>query len=269
METSKDTSHLDALRFRELCREAMLQRHEQGLDGIGTLGEKRMHVILKKYVCADEKYHEIPVKGTRYVSDIRVGNEIYEIQTGSFAPMKKKIGYYLEHTDATVTVVHPITAKKWVAWVDPLTRSVSERVRSPKKEKEAALLPLLYPLLPYLDNPRLRFRLLLIEAMDFRILSQSQKDRKKRSVKYERIPLSLLDDLSFSSPDDYRRLLPEELPSPFKVKDLARLAGYRGVDAYSAVRALVKLGLVRECGNIGNAMAFEKTESDFLHVAAH
>lgn len=258
METSKDTSHLDALRFRELCREAMLQRHEQGLDGIGTLGEKRMHVILKKYVCADETYHEIPVGGTRYVSDIRVGNEIYEIQTGSFAPMKKKIGYYLEHTDATVTVVHPITAKKWVAWVEPLTRSVSERVRSPKHEKESDLLPLLYPLIPYLGHPRLRFRLLIIEAMDFRILSKGERARKKRSSKYERIPLSLLGEETFSTPSDYRRFLPEELPSPFKVADLSRATGYRGVDAYSAARVLLSLGLIRESAPIGRAMAFER-----------
>ncbi|MBE6590314.1 MAG: hypothetical protein E7643_09055 [Ruminococcaceae bacterium] len=260
MDTSKDTSRLDVLRFRELCREAMLQRHEQGLDGIGTLAEKRMHAILKKYVCPNENYHEIPVDGTRYVSDVRVGNSAYEIQTGLFAPMKKKIGYYLEETDLTVTVVHPIVAKKWVAWVDPLTRSVSERVPSPKHEKEADLLPLLYPLIPYLESPRLCFRLLVIEAMDFRILSKGEKARKKRSSKYERIPLSLLREVSFSSLDDYRRFLPDALPSPFKVSDFAKATGYRGVDAYSAVRVLVALGVIRETEKIGRAMAFERME---------
>ena len=191
-ENTSPVSEADKARFGALCRAAMLSHHEKGTDGIGTLSEKRMHVILKRFVCPNEAFYEVPLEGTRYVSDIRIGNEIYEIQTGDFFPMRKKIGYYLEHTDCTVTVVHPITVNKWVVWVDPVSREVSEKVRSPKHESDGDILPLLHPLLPYLQSDRLRFRFLFIEAMDFKILSKGQKNRKRGAEKYERIPLSLL-----------------------------------------------------------------------------
>ena len=247
-------------RFRTLCRDAMLSRHVKGTDGIGTLGEKRMHAILKKYVSPNEDFHEIPLDGTRYVSDVRIGNEIYEIQTGHFLPMKKKIGYYLEHTDCTVTIVHPIVAQKWVVWVDPLTKSVSEKVRSPKREKAEDILPELYPLLPYLGNERLSFRLLLIEAMDFRILSKGGKDRKKASEKYERIPLSLLEEIELSSAEDFRAFLPDALPDTFTVSEFSRLTHHRGADAYSAAKVLRALGLLRDGEKRGRAMTFERTD---------
>ena len=60
-------------------------------DGIGLLGEKWQHQIIKRYLTEDPGEHEVKLAGTRFVSDVRVGNAIYEVQTGSFAPMKKKL----------------------------------------------------------------------------------------------------------------------------------------------------------------------------------
>ena len=80
-------------RFDRLCREAIAERRVQGEAGIGTLAEKRLHAVIKKYLCADEDCHEVGVLDTRYVSDVRIGNEIFEVQTGAFYPMKKKSNY--------------------------------------------------------------------------------------------------------------------------------------------------------------------------------
>ncbi len=262
-ESEKSYSAFEAkqARFRDLCRDAMQRHHEQGTDGIGTLAEKRMHVILKKYVCPNQSFYEIPLDGTRYVSDIRIGNEIYEIQTGDFFPMKKKIGYYLEHTDCTVTIVHPIVVNKWVVWIDPVSRSVSEKIRSPKHERAEDILPTLYPLLPYLKNDRLRFRFLLIEAIDFKILSKGTRNRKKGAEKYERIPLSLLGEMDFLSVSDFSALLPDALPSSFTVKEFSALTKIRGMNAYSAVRVLEALGFLSEGEKRGRAMTFEKSKN--------
>ena len=244
-------------RFDRLCREAASAPRGMGDEGIGTLGEKRMHAILKRYICEDHIYHEVGVLNTGYVSDIRIGNDIYEVQTGAFYPMKKKIAHYLENTDCTVTVVHPISVTRWVTWVDAKTGEITPRKKSPKRERAIHLLPELYCLLPYLGNERLRFRLLMLEEEDFRTLSGRKDNRKRGARLYERMPLSLLGEIEFSSPADFSVFLPTDLPSPFTVKDFSQKTGLRGRDAYSAVHVLEKLGRITKTEPIGRAMAFE------------
>ena len=225
--------------------------------GIGTLAEKRLHAAIKRYVCPNEDFHEVGVAGTRFVSDVRIGDEIYEIQTGSFYPMKKKIAYYLEKTDCSITVVHPIPAIRWMSWVEPDTMDISPR-RKVAGKKAIDLLPELYCLSEHLQNPRLRFRILLLEVQDFRLLNGRSNDRKKGSSRYERIPLSLIDEIDLHTPDDFRRFLPPALPTHFTVKAFSALTKLRGRDAYSAVRALVALGLVDSAEPIGRSMGWRR-----------
>ncbi len=253
---SYEASPSSRARFSRICREVMQEGPHTSDGGIGTLGEKRMHLILKRYLTPDADLHEVGVLDTRYVSDVRIGNDIYEVQTGAFYPMRKKIAHYLEKTDCTVTVVHPIVVDKWVSWVDPATGDLSPRKKSPKHASPISLLPQLYSLLPHLGNPRLRFRLLMITAEDFRLLDGWSRDRKRGSNRYERIPLELLGELEFSSPQDLATLIPQDLPSPFTVKDFMRHAHLRSRDAYSAVHVLEALRLITPTDPIGRAMAF-------------
>ena len=255
-------------RFDRLCEEAM--RHDLRIadSGIGTLGEKRLHAIIKRYLCENVDFHEVGVAGTRFVSDIRVGNDIYEVQTGSFYPMKKKIAHYLNHTDCTVTVVHPIPAVRWMSWVDPHTMDIAPRKRVSKKGRAIDLLPELYSLLEHLGDARLRFRILMLEVHDFKLLNGYSRDRKKGAERYERIPLSLLEEIDFEAPADFCRFIPEELPVHFTVKEFSALTRLRGRDAYSAVRALVALGLFAPAEPIGRSMGFQNCvkKAKKLHI---
>ena len=244
-------------RFDRLCREAASAPRANGDEGIGTLGEKRMHAIIKRYLSEDHAHHEVGVLDTGYVSDVRIGNDIFEVQTGAFYPMKKKIAHYIENTNCTVTVMHPISVERFVTWVDAKTGEVTPRTKSPKRERAIHLLPELYCLLPYLGNDRLRFRLLMIEEEDFRTLSGRKDNRKRGARLYERMPLALLGEIEFSSPADFSVFLPTDLPSPFTVKDFSQKTGLRGRDVYSAVHVLEKLGLITKTEPIGRAMAFE------------
>lgn len=251
---------LQKARFRRLCTEAMLEGRTEGKYGFGTLAEKRMHAVLKKYICPDTDFHEVGLDGTRYLSDVRIGNDIWEIQTGDFSPMKQKIFYYLSHTDCTVTVVHPIVVNKWVSKIHPQTFEIYDRRKSPRHERSEDLLPLLYPLLPDLGNPRLRFRLLLTEAEEFRIPEAKGRRSRRGSVRYERIPLSLIEDQRYDAPVDFLRFLPDALPDPFTVREFSRATSILGMDAYSSVRVLAALGLLSPAEPIGRAMAFRRAE---------
>ncbi len=246
--------------FERICMEDMLERRA-GEGGIGTLAEKRLHAILKKYICEDSTYHEVGVEGRRFVSDVRVGNEIYEIQTGSFYPMRQKIEYYLSHTDCNVTVVHPIYQRHWVLWVDPKTSIISPPSRAPRRGRAEILLSEAAGLMPSFPNPRLRFKLLFLEVQDYRMLDGRGPDRKRHAVKYERIPTALLAEEDFCSPADFARLLPESLSEVFPVKDFAAATHLRSLDAYSAVRALEALGLIQQTDPIGRAKAYRRTQT--------
>ncbi len=249
-------SDADRARFARLCTEAARTRRSEGDGGFGTLAEKRMHAVIKRFLCPNEDFHEVGVAGTRFISDVRIGNDVYEVQSGAFYPMKKKIAHYLGKTDCTVTVVHPITVNKWITEIDPATGELLSRKRSPKHERTSDLLAELYSLIDHLPNDRLRFRLLLIEAEEFRLAGARRHRGRLVSARYEGMPLALLDVLDFSTPEDFRHFLPQELPSPFAVKDFSRATGIRGRDAYSAVRVLAALGILEPAEPIGRAMAF-------------
>ncbi len=246
-------------RFDRLCEEAMRHDLRVADSGIGTLGEKRLHAMIKRFLCEDTDFHEVGLQNTRFVSDVRIGNDIYEVQTGSFFPMRKKIDHYLTKTDCTVTVVHPIPAVRWMSWVNPRTLEISPRRKVSRHGRVEDLLPQLYYFSEHLGNPRLRFSVLLLEVHDFRVLSSS-RNPKKGTHRYERIPLSLLGEADFFSANDFRLLIPEGLSSPFTVKQFSDLSKIRGRDAYSAVRALVALGLIRQSDPIGRSMAFAVCE---------
>lgn len=247
-------------RFARIYRDAMLERREDLRDGIGLLGEKWQHQIIKRYLTEDPREHEVKLAGTRFVSDVRVGNAIYEVQTGSFAPMKRKLERYLADPALTVTVVHPLPAVRHLTWMDPATGELGKSRRVAGKRDPVLLLPALYPLIPLLfhvGTERLSFRLLLLEVEDFKLLDGRSRDRKHGATRLERIPVGLVDDLLFTSPSDFAVLLPPALPSPLTVAGLSRATGLRGLDAYSAARSLVALGILAPSAPISRAMAFE------------
>ncbi len=249
-------------RFDGICAAAMRETHAMGNGGIGTLCEKRMHAVIKRYLCEDENYHEVKIGHTRFVADVCMGNEIYEVQTGALFPMKKKIAYYMEQTDYTVTVVHPMSALRWMCWIDPDTKEISPRKRVARYERREQFLAELYAFLPYLGSDRLRFRLLQLETQDFKILgNRTSKDPKKQSQKYERVPIALLEEERFDEPSDFASFLPKDLPTHgFTVKEFSHAVKLRGRDAYSAVRVLAAVGLLEQVDPIGRSMAWRRTD---------
>ena len=83
-------------------------------NGIGTLSEKTLHAVLKKFYEPDISHQEIPLEG--YVADIFRDNEIIEIQTQNFNAMRKKLDTFLPLYP--VTIVYPILHQKWLNWID-------------------------------------------------------------------------------------------------------------------------------------------------------
>ena len=244
----------EKVRFEIIARRALVSDSQK--DGsINTYNEKRLHLSLKKFCEEDESCHQVPIGP--YIADILRGNEIIEVQTGSFAPMREKIRYYLENTDFSVTVIKPIPHIKWCVWIDRKSGDISPRKRSPKKYLPRDYLRDWYYLSEFLGNERLTLKFFLLEEEEYRFTGWS-RDKKRGSRCYERVPLSLVDIVSYCSPEDYLEFFPESLPQSFSATEYSVLAKTRGYATYSALKILESLGFIRKGEKEGRSFIYHK-----------
>lgn len=237
--------------FENACEIILENGRERA--GIGTLSEKTLHAVLKNYMEPDPAFHEIPTAG--YVADIRRGSEIIEIQTGNFNVIRKKLACFLPLYQ--VTIVYPIPATKWLSWIDEKTGEVTSRRKSPKKGTPYMAFRELYKIKQFLTNDNLRIHLILLDVEEYRLLNGWSKDRKKGSVRHDRIPVDIVEELTIECREDYRMLLPPELTEEFLAKDYAVATKLPLGQAQTALNILNFLGVVQRVGKKGKAYLYQ------------
>lgn len=210
--------------------------------GIGTLGERCLHSILKRYYDEDVSHHEQKVCG--YVADIKNGSHIIEIQTNNFASLNKKLKSYLEEYD--VTVVYPVSHIKYIVWTDEQTGEITERNRSPKVGSGRELLYEASKIREHLQNERLHFEILLIDMNEYKLLCGWDKTRKRGSRRVDRKPTALHDVIRISCADDLRAILPRVLfGREFTFADFFKAMKLREKTARYSLNALIAFGAVK------------------------
>lgn len=244
---------MNTTRFLQACREVMDADKKQG--GIGTLGEKTLHAVLKLYFEPDEAKHEIAVG--RYVADVCNEHGFTEIQTRQFYRLREKLDFFLNQ--APVTVVYPVPALKWLSWIDD-TGEVSPKRKSPKQAKACEILPELYKIKPLLSRENLRFCIVMLEVEDYRLKNGWSNDGKRGSTRFERIPVALLDEIWLNDCKDYCKLVPDSLPETFTVKEFAKAAKLSPSKAASAVNVLFSVGALKRIDKIKNAYVYRRNE---------
>lgn len=235
---------MDREAFALACEKVIGREHRH--EGIGTLGEKTLHAVLKNYYEPYGDNQEIKVGG--YVADIVGENGIIEIQTAGLSRLIPKLDVFLEYCD--VTVVHPMAAVKYLSWLDPETGEISEKRKSPKKLDMYDAARELYPIRYAFDNPRFHLRLCMLELEEIRLLNGRRcKGRPKiGSQRCDRMPLSLIDEIEFDCADDYRIFIPEGLSGEFSCQQFAKLAGTDTNSARMIIKILMYLGFVEHIG---------------------
>ncbi|MBQ9783127.1 MAG: hypothetical protein IJW44_01245 [Clostridia bacterium] len=225
-------------RFAALCEEEHQRLAPEG-GGIGTYREKSLHRILKRLVCDREECWEISV-GT-YVADVVQGTELTEIQTGSLRPLLPKLRYYLEETEYSVTVLHPIIAEKMIYRMDRQTGELLRKRKSGAHGRIADVLPELCWISQLLPSPRLKIRVVLIGCEEYRY-SERIRYRKEGAYEGEVFPREYLGEQSFSTPAEYRGFLPEA--DSFTAAEYGAWIKMRPRQANRALRALCALKLL-------------------------
>lgn len=241
---------MDKQFFEKVCDAVIGQ--QQGMNGIGTLGEKTVHAVLKNYYSPDHINHEIRVGG--FVADICTGSEIIEIQTRQFNKLRKKLTAFLEF--APVTIVYPVPYIKYLRWVNPQTGEISPPRKSPKLGTPYAVFDELYKIKPYLTNPNLRLKIVMMNLEEYKFLDGWSEDRKKGSTRSDRIPTELVRELDICSLADYQLLIPDEIDEGFSSKDFKKATKLPIGQARTALHVLHYIGAIERVGKKGNTFLY-------------
>ena len=184
---------------------------------IGTLNEGSLHAALK------ERYREpgdqLEVKLNGFVIDIKRGDHLIEVQTGSFGAMGRKLDRLLG--DHTMLLVYPIATESY------LVRDGKNRRKSPKKLDVYALFDELVSLPTMLDHPNLAIEVVLVRVEKHQVHDPGLRRRRGGWRTVDRRLLEITDVHRFDSMHDLMRLLPSDLPETFTTADIATGARIR------------------------------------------
>lgn len=216
--------------------------------GIGTLSEKTVHAILKNYYEPDEDRQEIPIEN--YVADIYADGEIIEVQTRQFNKMRGKLSTFLPLYP--VTIVYPIPFEKWIIWIDEESGELSRKRKSPVRGNPYLVFPELYKIKPFLKDPNLRLKIVLMNMEEYKLLNGWSRDKKKGSSRYDRIPTELVEEIEIERPEDYMQFVPAELEDEFTSGQFAKAAHISVSMAQTVLNILYYMGTVTRTGKKGN-----------------
>ncbi len=220
---------------------------------IGTLSEKTLHSALKYYLEPCDDFHEVAVG--RYVADIMRDGCITEVQTRGFDRLRAKLSAFLpEHP---VTVVLPIAKTRWYYLSDPETGELSQKKKSPRQGNVYDAFKELYKIKMLLGSENLYFHFILLDVTEYRAPVKKSRRNRKGVMLVERIPEKLCDEIFIDCKDDYKRLIPSDLPSPFCSRDLAKAIKRTKNEAQTALNVLLHVGAVKRTGKLKNAYLYE------------
>lgn len=231
--------------------------NEQTENLITTYMERGLHRSLKSHFCPDESKHEIKIG--RYVADACDGKTIFEIQTGNFSPLRKKIQFYLENTDFNIVIVRPIAQNRRIFWLDEDSGELKKAPRLSSKHEPLAsgIADILY-LIDFLGTERVSFCFVMMEIDEVRLLDGYGKQKKIRATSVDRVAGEIYSLHYIKSALDVKNELFTLLPNEqFDRETLAKSLKLKGLKLWSAQKLLLETNLL-VCEKQGNKLIFEK-----------
>ncbi len=223
-------------------------------NGIGTRRETPLHAALKRWCAGPEAAFEVMVDG--YVVDVVEGGELIEIQTRSFAHIKRKLSALVEAHP--VRLVHPIPRERWIVRLPPDGRGAPARRRSPKRGDYPQLFAELVSFPALMRHPNFCLHVVLTQEEEIRRFDGNRSWRRRGWKTEDRRLLGVVDQRLFTTPDDLAALLPAGLTGPFTVTELAEALGQPRRLAGQMAYCLRELGVLRVAGKRGRAHLYER-----------
>ena len=193
-----------------------------------------------------------------YFADIYNDSGVIEIQTRQLNKLREKLAVFLNYYP--VTVVYPMPANKWLSWINPETGETGGRRKSPRHFTIYDSFFELYKIKSYLKNPNLTIKLVLMDVEEYKLLNGWSYDKKRGSVRYDRIPVGIRKVIELDCPQDYMQFVPEGLENGFTSADFANAAHIDRQTAASVLAMLNYMEQVKRVGKTGNAYIYDIEE---------
>lgn len=222
---------------------------------IGTLREGSLHAQLKDWYSRPGDLVEHPVDG--YVIDIVRSETLIEIQTGGFAPLKRKLERLLD--DHPVRLVVPVPLTRRIVRLSPGGEILSAR-RSPKRGRPQDVFARLVSLPALLARPGFELEVLLTHEDEYRRHESGRAFRRHGWVVAGRALVSVEERVLLATPDDAAALLPD-LDDPFDTAELARAGGWNRRLAQQMTYCLRAMDALRTDGHRGRAVLYRRSSA--------
>ena len=180
--------------------------------------ETSLHAALKTWYAQPGDFIETIVDG--YIIDIRRGDTLIEIQTRNFSSLRIKLEKLLAHYP--VRLLHPIAAEKWI--VHHENGSATRRRKSPKHGRTEHMFNELVYIPHLLNNSNFSLQILFTEEEETWVKAGGGSWRRKGWCIADRRLIGILGTQEFCTIDEYRNLVPANMPETFTTSDLARQA---------------------------------------------
>ena len=95
---------------------------------------------------------------------------------------------------------------------------------------------------------------------EYKLLNGWSRDKKRGSSRYDRIPVSIEQEVEFTCAQDYVQLIPYDLPEPFTSAQLGKAVHIRKEQAGIVCNILHDLGVIERDGKKGNAYLYRVVE---------
>jgi len=216
---------------------------------IGTKHESSLHRDLKFRYAGEGGETEAKVAG--FVADgINAKGEYFEVQTGSFGPLKKK-ALALRR----LKVIHPIILTKYIEVYNKRGK-LQYRRKSPRRGQPWDLFNVLVysPDLPLV--PGLVIELALVDAAEKRVQDGKGSWRRKGVSIRDRQILVFHDTITLKKLSDYNRFIPFKKKEKFTSALLAQKAGISVDLARKTLYVLTKIGIIVKTGKQGNSLVY-------------
>jgi hypothetical protein len=227
---------------------------ESETPAIGTLNEGALHAQLKHWYQRPDDRTERVIDG--FVVDLVRGDLLVEIQTGSFAPLRRKLE--LLTRQHPVRLVAPLPLVRRIIRLSDEGERLSAR-RSPRRGRPEDIFNRLVSIPSLLCRSHFELELLLTQQDEFRVY-HGRAFRRHGWVVAGRRLVSVEQCIRISSPDDAARLLPPNLPELFDTAQLAEAAAIERRLAQQMTYCLRALGVLQTAGKRGNAIVHRRTD---------
>jgi len=218
---------------------------------IGTLNEGSLHASLKQHYGLPGDRFEVELEG--FVIDIVRGEDLIEIQTGSFGAMGTKLDKLLP--SHRITVVYPIPTA--VTLIRP---GMTDR-RSPKRGALHDVFDELVSLPTMLDHPNFSLEVALVREQRLKVHDPALRRRRGGWRTVDR-RLELVEEIvRFEQPSDLDRFLPDDLPDIFTTSHLSARSPYNRDVARKVAYCLRNLGRIEVVGRDATGYLYRRCGS--------